>query len=924
MRYFGLACLLIGCQTNEKLNQDNQGEIALDADGDGATADVDCDDNNASVYRGADEICDGIDNNCDGEIDESVETVFYVDVDADGFGNASISIAACEPPTGFVEDNTDCDDNEPLANPNATETCDKIDNNCDGNIDEDVTTTYFVDADGDGFGDSYSLQQACELAPGLAEDGTDCDDGDPNINPNAIEVCDEIDNNCDLEIDEGVVPEWHLDSDADGFGDPDVILLLCTQPLGYVADNTDCDDTTALAHPNMVELCDEIDNNCDAQIDEDGSVGEYIFYLDADADGFGNPDIFTVGCNIPSGYSLVAGDCDDDTALANPSMVEICDQIDNNCDTQIDEAGAIGENVFYLDVDADGFGDTSLTTTACEVPFGYAAEKGDCDDNEPNIYPGAIEYCNQTDDDCNGITDENTAIDVSVWYIDVDGDGVGSPSFTLTQCTQPTGYVETQDDCDDSNAAVYPNAIEICDTFDNDCDGLADTDDLSLDQSTLITYYMDMDSDGYGDVTTMATGCTLPINCTEDVGDCDDSRNDVYPNAPEICDAIDNDCDLSIDTDDGDFDTSTLLTYFLDVDGDGYGDTGFMQSGCSIPPGNSSLDGDCSDNDPTINPGATEVCDAVDNDCDGFVDDDDFDVDTATGDTFYMDFDFDGHGDASSTIKACTVPFGYTDLGDDCDDLDPFRNPSEVEVCDMLDNDCDNIADNGEAIGDGMLCPAQSCQEILDNNPSAVSTGYYLDTSLVPERHKCDMDADNGGWTLVWSYETTEVPSYGSSFWGNPNKDGDVYGLSSYRSLLASEMGFSEILFTVYPSGDPTDRIEVSMDFANQIPSLKDAFAGNTMLSDSHSVIAGQLQIQYTGYEWGFNLTCNNSGGGSVRFGQGQDSHCGVFYGLGCTGGVYCGVPDFYGTFMASNTARYYPSGTVYTTFNAVHQIWVR
>lgn len=201
---------LIGIEIGEDAINLAETYFYQDADQDGYLSNVDCDDTNADIYPNATEICDGLDNNCDGQVDEGIQyAIFFLDNDGDGYGTSTNSIEACPDvvPNGFADNGLDCNDNDPEINPEKPEVCDGLDNDCSGEIDEGLQVfTYFPDSDNDGFGDAVLSLDTCDssLPTGYVLDGTDCDDTNPNINPDMMEVYDSLDNDCNGLVDDGV------------------------------------------------------------------------------------------------------------------------------------------------------------------------------------------------------------------------------------------------------------------------------------------------------------------------------------------------------------------------------------------------------------------------------------------------------------------------------------------------------------------------------------------------------------------------------------------------------------------------------------------------------------------------------------------------------------------------------------------------
>ena len=207
----------------------------------------------ASINNTPNEVCNGIDDDCDGSIDEGVQNNYYADTDGDGYG-AGTATAACTAPAGYVTTNTDCNSTNGAVYPGATEVCNSIDDDCDTQIDEGVQNTYYLDADGDSYGAAASSVQACTLPVGYVTNSSDCNDTNIAINPTTV---------------------WYLNADGDGYYVWTIVS--CTSP-GANYNTTggtlgDCNDTNAAVNAGATETCNGIDDDCDAKIDENSLNG---------------------------------------------------------------------------------------------------------------------------------------------------------------------------------------------------------------------------------------------------------------------------------------------------------------------------------------------------------------------------------------------------------------------------------------------------------------------------------------------------------------------------------------------------------------------------------------------------------------------------------------------------------------------------
>ena len=597
---------------------------------------------------------------------------YYADADADGFGNSAVSQFSCTVPAGYVTNSTDCNDSNANVRPTAIEICNTIDDNCNGQINEGISfITYYADSDGDGFGNPSVSQNSCITLVGYVANNTDCNDANSLVKPTAIEICNTIDDNCNGLINEGLVfLNYYLDSDLDGYG-AGTAQSSCT-PLGstFVTNNLDCNNLNANIRPNAIEICNGLDDNCNDLID-DGLIFQ-SYYLDTDSDGFGAGVAVNACSNPGSGYVTNNTDCNNTNPAIRPGATEICNAIDDNCNISIDE-GLTFVN-YYIDTDSDGFGAGTATNSCSNPGSGYVTNNTDCNNTNAAIRPGATELCNAIDDNCNSLIDDGLTF--VNYYIDTDSDGFGAGTV-INACSIPgLGYVTNNTDCNNTNAAIRPGATEICNAIDDNCN-------ISIDEGLIfVNYYIDTDSDGFG-AGTATNSCSNPgAGFVTNNTDCNNNNPNIRPNAIEICNSTDDNCNNAID------EGLIFVNYYIDTDADGFG-AGTATNTCSNPgTGFVTNNTDCIDSNTAINPAASEICNVLDDNCNGLVNE------GLVFLMYYLDADNDGY--YLTSLSACSSQgINYTTnagvLGD-CNDANPAINAGAIEICgNGIDEDCNGI-----------------------------------------------------------------------------------------------------------------------------------------------------------------------------------------------------------------------------------------
>jgi hypothetical protein len=500
-----------------------------------ATTAGDCNDTTSTTNPNQPERCDGLDQDCDGQIDNNPvdPRTWYADSDLDGVG--SYPVQACAQPAGSVTEPGDCDDTRSTAFPGAPERCNGRDDNCNSVVDEATATdarTWYFDGDQDTFGDPGISVQACSQPAGYAANPEDCNDGAPAIHPGNADVCDGLDNDCNGAVDDDIIamPTFFLDSDNDGFGNPSVVIVSCQPPASgtWVTNPLDCADNNTLIRPGGQEICDPSnrDEDCDGFADDfDGTASPATFRTfrpDNDFDGFGDDNAADIlKCDADFNEVSTLGDCDDGNAAVKPGVFDVpADDLDADCD---------GAEKCYCNRDGDAYGDG---TTLVDRPYNPAAVTHVCAPPASPPRPSRRAAAPPTPTWRSRLATAMTRTPPPAAPRPC-----GSTTATATlRATRPSscssarspglGWTTVATDCDDSNSNINRThgAQEVCDAAnkDEDCDGLVEDADASVVAASKGTWYTDSDGDRYGGSSTVQRCDPTPTQVAA-TGDCNDA-----------------------------------------------------------------------------------------------------------------------------------------------------------------------------------------------------------------------------------------------------------------------------------------------------------------------------------------------------------------------------------------------------------------
>ncbi len=356
--------------------------------------------------------------------------------------------------------------------------------------------------------------------------------------------------------------------------------------------------------------------------------------------------------------------------------------------------------------------------------------------------------------------------------VDADGDGVAS-----IRCVDLRGEPLGRD-CDDDDEGAFPGALEVCHLAGE----VEDCDPSSRGG-------LDADEDGFEDAR-----CCNGVGPSACGDDCNDAARGAHPGATEVCNGADDDCD-------GRIDEGVTVTVYRDADGDGRGVASEPIAACAETSGYSVHDDDCDDTSALRSPVLPEVCDGIDNDCDGTPDP----ADGAGVAPWYRDSDGDGFGDPELSVLSCAVPpGGYSLLGTDCDDAAAAIHPGQAERCNGIDDDCNGRADfalgagdteddDGDGSTDVRCTPTPMPADCDDRDPAS---GPGEDERCDGRDNDCDGRVDEMAFSAVY-FRDTDGDGFGSAasgavvgcapVAGHSTRDGDCDDRDPTRAPGADE-----------------------------------------------------------------------------------------------------------------------------------------
>ncbi|MBX7108528.1 MAG: putative metal-binding motif-containing protein [Chitinophagales bacterium] len=580
----------------------------LDADNDTYNTIVDCNDANATIHPNATEVCNTLDDDCNGQIDEGVKITFYADADNDAYGNNAVTTQACTPPAGYVSFNTDCNDAIATVYPGAPEQCNAIDDDCDTQTDEGASATFYMDADNDLYGNAAVKVVTCPAPPGYVSDHTDCNDNEAAIHPDAAESCNLIDDDCDGVNDDGVQTTFYADNDLDSFGNPAVTTAACIVPAGFVGNNSDCNDANAGIQPNTPETCNGIDDNCNGAYDEAVQVYHYTDNVS------GIPATVDAKATA-SNLSLVNGALTTIQCPTGLSAKNFTSATTFGDTLPAIEFSFLANSGFQLGATSVSAALRRSSSGPTQIRFAYSLDNGNTWIDEGINHSVANAACGTTN---NTIWDFDDFITIQTVRFRIYAFNAASTGGVLQLLNvnldgnicpladdDGDGY-NASIDCDDNNPTTHPGAAEICNGIDDNCN-------IDIDEGATIIFYADADNDGYGNPSSTTLACNASTGFVADNTDCNDASAVIHPNASEICNGLDENCNAEVDE-------GAKTTFFADADNDTYGNPLATTLACTLPSGYVTNNADCNDANALIKPGAAEICNYVDDNCNTAID----------------------------------------------------------------------------------------------------------------------------------------------------------------------------------------------------------------------------------------------------------------------------------------------------------------